>query len=126
MHELILFTPGMVSLCAGCNLYEPWGALIVGAMGGAGFLAVHFCMLKLKLDDPLDAVAVHGAGGIVGVLAVPWFMVVNQVPGQRGIFWDGHLSYPWVVLGFNIFGALHMTTFLLYAEFHGLVSTSFS
>ena len=33
-------------------------------------------------------------------------MVVNQVPDQRGIFWDGHLSYPWVVLGFNIFGAL--------------------
>ena len=26
------------------------------------------------MDDPLDAVAVHGAGGIIGLLAVPWFM----------------------------------------------------
>ena len=98
--------PGMVSLCAGCNLYEPWAALIVGAMGGIGFLVVHFAMLKLKLDDPLDAVAVHGAGGLVGILAVPWFMVANLNVGERGILWDGHTSHPWLVLGYNIAGAL--------------------
>ena len=96
----------MVSLCAGCNLYEPWAALIVGAMGGVGFIAAHFAMLRLRLDDPLDAVAVHGAGGLVGVLAVPWFMVAYLEVGERGILWDGHLSHPWLVLGYNLAGAL--------------------
>ena len=96
----------MVSLCGGCNLYEPWAALIVGALGGIGFIVVHFAMLRLQLDDPLDAVAVHGAGGLVGILSVPWFMYVGLEKGERGIFWDGDASTPWLVLGYNIAGAL--------------------
>ena len=35
------------------------------------------CSLFTRLDDPLDAVAVHGGGGVVGLLAVPFFMSVN-------------------------------------------------
>ena len=95
----------MVALCAGCNLYEPWAALIVGSMGGVGFITVHFAMLRFKLDDPLDAVAVHGAGGLVGILSVPWFMYVGLEKGERGIFWDGHANTPWMILGYNIAGA---------------------
>ena len=53
----------MVSQCAGCDEYAPWGALIVGCLGGVAFVAVHNAMLKCRLDDPLDAVAVHGGGG---------------------------------------------------------------
>ena len=96
----------MVSLCAGCNLYEPWAALIVGGIGGVAFMCVHFGMLKLRLDDPLDAVAVHGGGGIVGILAVPWLMYVGLEEGERGIFWDGDSSIPWLVLGYNIAGSI--------------------
>ena len=40
---------GMVSMCAGCNVFQPWAALIVGALGGAAFIAVHELMLKLRL-----------------------------------------------------------------------------
>lgn len=112
---------GMVSLCAGCNLYEPWAAIIVGALGGrynrkndssnlifltgSLHLGIHHLMLKLRLDDPLDAVAVHGGGGLVGLLSVPWFMVVGLSEGERGIVWDGHLSHPWWVLAYHIIAA---------------------
>ena len=54
---------GMVSECAGCDEYAPWGALIVGMLGGVAFIAVHIGMIKGRMDDPLDAVAVHGGGG---------------------------------------------------------------
>ena len=54
---------GMVAQCAGCDEYQPWGALIVGMFGGVAFIAVHIAMIKCRLDDPLDAVAVHGGGG---------------------------------------------------------------
>merc|ERR1711962_1738414 len=96
---------GMVSLCAGCNSYEPWASLIVGSGAGICFLAVHFTMLKFQLDDPLDAVAVHGAGGLWGLFMVPWFMYANLEEGKRGIFWDGAYAHPWNVLGYNMLGA---------------------
>ena len=37
----------------GCDKYEPWAALLVGALGGMGFIAMHHLMIKMKLDDPL-------------------------------------------------------------------------
>lgn len=97
---------GMVALCGGCNVYEPWAALVVGAGAGFAFLSVHTLMLKFKLDDPLDAVAVHGGGGLWGLLCVPFFMSAGLPEGERGILFDGHLSFPWLVLGVHIAAAL--------------------
>ena len=53
-------------------MYKPWAAL-----GGMGYIAGHLVMLRQKLDDPLDAVAAHGAGGLVGIISVPWFMYIS-------------------------------------------------
>merc|ERR1719228_1548683 len=97
---------GMVAMCAGCNLYEPWAVLIVGTGGGLAFLCGHHLMLRGRLDDPLDAVAVHGCGGLWGITAVAFFMYSGLEPGSRGILWDGHLSAPWTVLGYNLLGGL--------------------
>ena len=36
-------------------------------------------LATFRIDDPVDAIAVHGAGGIVGILAVPVFMEVRFV-----------------------------------------------
>ena len=47
----------MVSMCAGCNQYDPWYAILVGVFAGAAFIGWHHLTLKLKIDDPLDAVA---------------------------------------------------------------------
>ena len=33
--------------CAGCNTYLPWAAVVVGALGGCAFYAVHIAMLKV-------------------------------------------------------------------------------
>ena len=52
---------------------------------GGLHLGIHHLMLRFRLDDPLDAVAVHGGGGLVGLLSVPWFMYVKLEEGQRWI-----------------------------------------
>ena len=67
---------GMVSLCAGCNLFAPLASCIVAAVGASAYLLLSGLLVAFRVDDPVDAIAVHGAGGIVGILAVPVFMEV--------------------------------------------------
>jgi len=107
---------GMVAQCAGCDEFAPWGALIVGMFGGAAFILIHTAMLKCRMDDPLDAVAVHGGGGITGVLLVPFFSIVDggeDGKDQGGIFWYGSYSYAWTRFGINIAGLLAITAWSL-------------
>ena len=37
---------GMVSMCAGCDVYRPWSSLLIGVVGGVMFIAFHQTMLK--------------------------------------------------------------------------------
>ena len=53
----------MVATCSGCNVFASWASFIVGILGGISYIVWHFGMLRLKFDDPLDAVAVHAGGG---------------------------------------------------------------
>ena len=48
-------------------------------------------LLRFKLDDPLDAVAVHGGGGLWGLVCVPFFMSAGLPEGERGILFDGEV-----------------------------------
>merc|ERR1712122_70767 len=73
-------------------------ALLVGCFGGLAYIGTLTLMLKLRMDDPLDAVAVHGGGGVTGILMAPFFMF------EKGIFWVGNTKAPWEVLGANIAG----------------------
>lgn len=44
-------------MCAGCNAVHPYAALIIGVIAGLTYVAWSTSMLRLKVDDPLDAVA---------------------------------------------------------------------
>ena len=66
----------MVSLCAGCNVFAPWASFIVAAVGATSYQLLSALMVAVRIDDPVDAIAVHGAGGIIGILSVPVFMEV--------------------------------------------------
>ena len=73
---------GMVAICAGCNVVEPWGALVTGIGGGVFFLLWSEGLFRLGIDDPLEAVAVHLGGGIWGILAAP--LLAKEV----GVFYN--------------------------------------
>ena len=44
-------------MCAGCNAVYPYASLIIGVIAGLAYVAWSTAMLRLKVDDPLDAVA---------------------------------------------------------------------
>mmetsp|Transcript_14065 Transcript_14065/g.18413 ORF Transcript_14065/g.18413 Transcript_14065/m.18413 type:complete len:505 (+) Transcript_14065:165-1679(+) len=64
---------GLVSITAGCVVVPFWASIIIGIIGALVYLGASKLMVMLKIDDPVDAIAVHGFGGIWGLLAVGLF-----------------------------------------------------
>lgn len=66
---------GLVAITAGCYTMTPLGGVLTGAI--AGLLVVFSVLLfdRLKVDDPVGAVSVHGVCGAWGTLAcaIPFF-----------------------------------------------------
>ena len=66
---------GLVSITAGCNVVGPISAIFIGLIAG---ILVDLAVLffdKMKVDDPVGAVAVHGVNGLFGTVAVGFFAV---------------------------------------------------
>ena len=62
---------GLVGITAGCANVDALGATIIGLVDGIlVVIAVEFIDQKLKIDDPVGAVAVHGCNGLWGTVAV--------------------------------------------------------
>jgi len=80
---------GLVAITAGCAVVKPWETLIIGAMAGVIYQATSMLMVKLKVDDVVDAFAVHGANGIWGVFAVGLFGNPDEGMGGNGLFYGG-------------------------------------
>ncbi len=64
---------GLVGITAGADQMSPFSSILIGAIAG---VIVVFSVLffdKLKLDDPVGAISVHGVCGVWGTLAVGIF-----------------------------------------------------
>lgn len=64
---------GLVGITAGADVISPSGAVMVGATAGVIVVFSILMFDKLKLDDPVGAISVHGVCGIWGTLAVGIF-----------------------------------------------------
>ena len=64
---------GLVSITAEPLAPTPIGATLIGAAGGILVVLSIVTLDKMKIDDPVGAISVHGVVGIWGLLAVPIF-----------------------------------------------------
>ena len=64
---------GLVSITAGCATTSPIFAIVIGAVASVVYVLSTQALLKLKIDDVVSAVAVHGFGGAWGTLAAGLF-----------------------------------------------------
>ena len=106
---------GLVAITAPCDVCDALGATIIGFV--SGLLVVFGVWLldyKLRIDDPVGAVAVHFMNGIWGTIAVGLFATdsapafaraisggANQIAG-KGLFYGGGFRQ----LGIQLFGML--------------------
>jgi Amt family ammonium transporter len=95
---------GLVSITAGADLMGITDAILIGALGGVIVVLAVSLLDKLKLDDPVGAVAVHLGTGIWGTLAVGLFgssastdQFLIQLTGV-GIVAAFCITFSWVVL----------------------------
>lgn len=98
---------GLVGITAGADVISPLYAVIVGAIAGIIVVFAIMGLDKLKLDDPVGAVSVHGICGIWGTLAVGIFVAeysfVTQLIGTVAV-----LSFTFI-FAFAVFAALKYT-----------------
>ena len=86
---------GLVAITAGCDVTDALGAAIIGIVGGLLVcFGVWFLDNKLRIDDPVGAVAVHMLNGIWGTLAVGLFATdtspaMKTAGIQNGLFYGG-------------------------------------
>ena len=115
---------GLVAITAGCDVTDAFGAIVIGAV--AGVLVVFGVWLldyKLRIDDPVGAVAVHCLNGIWGTIAVGLFATdtapafargygdgvtfgANQI-AAKGLFYGGGFKQ----LGLQLLGMLCIVAF---------------
>ena len=62
---------GLVAITAEPLTPTPLAATLIGAVGGAIVVFSIVGLDKLKIDDPVGAISVHGVVGVWGLLAVP-------------------------------------------------------
>ncbi|WP_243477570.1 ammonium transporter [Orrella daihaiensis] len=62
---------GLVAITAGPDTPSPLAATLIGAVGGVLVVFSIIALDKMKIDDPVGAISVHGVVGIWGLLAVP-------------------------------------------------------
>jgi ammonium transporter, Amt family len=82
---------GLVAITAPCAFVTAPIAVLIGAISGVLVIeAAVFIEKKLKLDDPVGAIAVHGVNGAWGILCVGLFANGTYGGGLNGV--DGNVT----------------------------------
>ncbi len=88
---------GLVGITAGCGAVNTFGALLIGLICGVIVVfSISFIDKKLKIDDPVGAISVHGICGFFGTVLVGLFAL------DGGLFFGGGAK----LLGVQALGSL--------------------
>ena len=96
---------GLVAITAGCHTVDILGSLIIGIIAGIiVVIAVEVVDSKLKVDDPVGAIAVHMCNGIWGTIAVGIF---SKDEATLGLLYGGGFTQ----LGKQLLGILCISVY---------------
>jgi Amt family ammonium transporter len=104
---------GLGAIAGPCGFVAPWGGAVIGLAAGTLMVLVVLGVDRLKVDDPIGAVAGHGGGGTIGVIA-PGFLTTPSAAGLLGgreglVYGGGGAQLGWQLIGL---GAIVAFTFV--------------
>lgn len=94
---------GLVAITAPCAFVSSVSAVIIGALAGVLVVASIFFWDRMGVDDPVGVISMHGASGLLGLLAVGLF-----ASGDGGAGYGGYAS---AVVGILPLGSAHAVTY---------------
>jgi Amt family ammonium transporter len=110
----------LVAITAACAFVAPWAAIVIGLAAGSVAVLGVLLVERLRVDDPVGAVAVHGMAGVWGTLSLGLFALPSQAEslatGQGGFFYTGSFSQ----LGTQALGLVAVGLFTFTASFGAL------
>ena len=80
---------GLVAITAGCASVSPVSAAIISALGGIVVVLSVLFFEKLRIDDPVGAISVHGTCGALGTILLGFF------DSEKGVFFGGGFGLLW-------------------------------
>jgi ammonium transporter, Amt family len=92
---------GLVAVTAGCNVVSHNAAIVIGLVAGTLVDIAVVSIDKMKIDDPVGAIAVHGVNGFFGTIAVGIFSET------KGLLATGSAAH----LGIQVWGVSVMAIF---------------
>jgi ammonium transporter, Amt family len=98
---------GLVAITAGCNVVSHESAIIIGLIAGILVDIAVVNIDRLKIDDPVGAIAVHGVNGFFGTVAVGLFAK------EKGLFASGSFEF----LGIQLLGVTVIAIFSFVVTF---------
>ena len=98
---------GLVAITAPCAFVDPWAAVAIGFVAGIIVPPLVVLVDKIRVDDPIGAIPVHGIAGIWGTLAIGLFATEGRI-GELG-----------VSTGLLVGGSAEQ----LWVQFYGIVAT---
>ncbi len=90
----------LVAITAPCAFVDPWAAIVIGVFAGLIVPPLVVAVDKIRIDDPVGALPVHGMAGIWGTLACGLFATQERATslavGEGGLFTEGNWHQLWV------------------------------
>ena len=90
----------LVAITAPCAFVDPWAAVVIGLVAGLIVPPLVVLVDKIRVDDPIGCLPVHGVAGIWGTLAVGLFAAGDRLTANplssKGLLLGGGGGQLWV------------------------------
>lgn len=99
---------GLVAITGSCAFLDTWAAVLSGLLAGGIYVGSSHLLVRLRVDDPLDASAVHLGNGALGCLFNGLF-AKPEIVSQMSLGICGGVIYSsegWLQLGVQVLGLL--------------------